>query len=67
MNVDIPPHPTPNPHEQRNIISVTWTLTSHPTLPQPMFAKNKHIPRGHTLGVSLNNQRVVVIKLFGYR
>ena len=42
------------PHEQRNIISVTWTLTSHPTPPQPMFDKNKHIPRGRTLGVRKN-------------
>ena len=25
---------------QRNIISVPWTLTSHPTPPQPMFVKN---------------------------
>ena len=29
MNVSIPPHPTP-PHDQRNIMSVTWTLTSTP-------------------------------------
>ena len=37
MNVNIPPHPTPTPDDQRNIISVTWTLTSHPTPPQPQM------------------------------
>ena len=30
MNVSIPPH---SPYDQRNIVSVTWTLTSHPTPP----------------------------------
>ena len=47
MNVNIPPHPTPTPtgsatssayYGQRNIISVPWTLTSHPTPPQPQWA-----------------------------
>ena len=34
MNINIPPHPT-SPHDQRIIISVTWTWTlpSHPTPP----------------------------------
>ena len=44
MNINIPPHPTPStpPHDQRNIISVTWTwtLTSHPTPPYSIIKKN---------------------------
>ena len=56
MNVNFPPHPNPTPTSSVTSSAVTWTLTSHPTPPQPMFAKNKHIPRGHTLGVSKNYQ-----------
>ena len=43
MNVNIPPHPT-RPHDQHNIISVTWTwtLTSHPTPPHPTPSSNKN-------------------------
>ena len=40
MNINIPPHPTP-PHDQRNNMNVTWTLTSHPTPPQPTPSSKK--------------------------
>ena len=48
---NIPPHPTQTPtgsitssayYEQRNFISVPWTLTSHPTPPQPQRAAQHH-------------------------
>ena len=38
MYIFIPTPPHPNPNGQRNIISVPWTLTSHPTPPQPQRA-----------------------------